>query len=372
MGEGMPDPSALPVVPTPSHERLNHRQLDNYRQHRERLITWMLSIGKDPDHGEAYAPETVRRRCYNTDAFYRWVWEQDGYTTAVTTDHADEYIRNLAYEEMTNTAKSNTTKSLKMLFRWRAFTFDDTEPWDPPDTFSQRHNPTSPRDYLTKEERRLISEAALEYGTVPHYNALDPDQREQWKMHLAHRFGKPLRKIGADDFQQANSFKMPSLIWASLDAGLRPIEVARATTSWVDIENSLLRIPAEESSKNKDHWHVSLRDQTAEFLDHWLLERDLYEKYDGSEKVWLTRHANPYRSTALKYVLGKLCEIADIDTEDRQMTWYTIRHSVGTYMTREEGLAAAQAQLRHRNIGTTSKYDAAPVEDRRDALDRMG
>jgi len=41
-------------------------------------------------------------------------------------------------------------------------------------------------------------------------------------------------------------------------------------------------------------------------------------------------------------------------------------------MTREEDLAAAQAQLRHRSAATTMKYDNAPVEDRRDALDRMG
>jgi integrase len=54
------------------------------------------------------------------------------------------------------------------------------------------------------------------------------------------------------------------------------------------------------------------------------------------------------------------------------MSWYSIRHSVGTYMAREEGLAAAQAQLRHKSVETTMKYDQVPVEDRRDALDRMG
>jgi len=41
-------------------------------------------------------------------------------------------------------------------------------------------------------------------------------------------------------------------------------------------------------------------------------------------------------------------------------------------MAREEGLAAAQAQLRHRRQETTMKYDQASVEDRRNALDRMG
>jgi len=40
-------------------------------------------------------------------------------------------------------------------------------------------------------------------------------------------------------------------------------------------------------------------------------------------------------------------EIADILVENQQMSWYTIHHSVCTYMIREEDLAEAQAQLRH-------------------------
>jgi integrase len=40
-------------------------------------------------------------------------------------------------------------------------------------------------------------------------------------------------------------------------------------------------------------------------------------------------------------------------------------------MTREEDLAAAQAQLRHKSVQTTMKYDQTPVEDRRAALNRM-
>jgi len=67
-------------------------------------------------------------------------------------------------------------------------------------------------------------------------------------------------------------------------------------------------------------------------------------------------------------LLDNLREIAGID---RDFSWYSIRHSTGTYMAREEGLAAAQAQLRHKDTATTMKYDQAPPGDRRDALDRM-
>lgn len=41
-------------------------------------------------------------------------------------------------------------------------------------------------------------------------------------------------------------------------------------------------------------------------------------------------------------------------------------------MAREEGLAAAQAQLRHKSEQTTMKYDQVAVEERKDALGRMG
>lgn len=158
----------------------------------------------------------------------------------------------------------------------------------------------------------------------------------------------------------------------SLDAGLRPIEVERAVTSWVDTENAVLRIPKEDSSKNYNNWTVSLRDQTARILSRWLDQRETYTRYEDTDRVWLTSHGNPYQSQALRYVLSRLCEIVEIDTEDRSLSWYALRHSTGTYLTREEDLAAAQAQLRHKSPETTMKYDQVPPEDRQDALDRIG
>ncbi len=107
-------------------------------------------------------------------------------------------------------------------------------------------------------------------------------------------------------------------------------------------------------------------------LDRWLDQRETYSAYQDSDALWLTRECNPYRSHALKHLLEGLCELAGINTSNRQASWYTVRHSVGTYMAREEGLAAAQTQLRHESVQTTMKYDQAPVEDRRSALDRMG
>lgn len=84
--------------------------------------------------------------------------------------------------------------------------------------------------------------------------------------------------------------------------------------------------------------------------------------------MWLTRYGNPYNSNGLNRLLRRVLE----ETEEQDLTWYSIRHSVGTYMTREEDLTAAASQLRHKSVRTTVKYDQAPVKERRDALDKMG
>lgn len=56
------------------------------------------------------------------------------------------------------------------------------------------------------------------------------------------------------------------------------------------------------------------------------------------------------------------CELADISTDNQQMSWYALRHSTGTDMTREEDVATTQTQLRHKSARTTMKYDQAPIE----------
>jgi site-specific recombinase XerD len=361
------------VVPNTTAERLTERQLLDYRNHREDLIEWLLFFGKDPETADGYARTTVKTRAYRMDQFYRWVWdERGGYTTDVTHDDGDAYLRYLAKQnDYGHVHKDNSRKALQMLFKWRHHQHGLGK-WDPALSFSTGSTSTNPRDYLTVEERRAIREAALEYGSIPSPRSLSATEHDRWKAYLAQRFEKPKADVDKSDWDRANNWKIPSLVWTSLDAGLRPIEVERAVTSWVDVENAVLRIPKEQSSKNTENWIVGIRQRTADALDKWLDQRCQYERYDDTDALWLTREGNPYGSSALRRVLHRLCDTAEIETDDRQMSWYAIRHSVGTYMTREEDLAATQSQLRHKNPETTMKYDQVPVEDRRDALDRMG
>jgi len=366
------DGTDLPIISGPVEQTLSERELVAYRDFKSDLLQWLLHLGKDPEHAEGYASATVRQVSYKVDTFYRWIWERDDqYTIAADTKDADEFMMSLiCSEEDYSTAHLSTSqKCLKRLFKWRRHQRGEEVEWEPDQSFS--HDLSQPRDFLTTDERTEVREATLEYGSIPSYSSLSSEQRDKWRIHLAQRFEKPKSEVTPDDWNRANGWKIPSLVWTSLDTGLRPIEVDRATVEWIDTSNSVLRIPKGESSKNTDNWIVSVTDRTASALDRWLDEREQYSAYDDTDALWLTQRGNAYNSSSLRYMLHQLCEIAEIPYENRQMSWYSIRHSVGTYMTREEDLAAAQAQLRHKTSETTMRYDQAPVADRRDAPDRM-
>jgi site-specific recombinase XerD len=362
----------IKIVPDKTEARLTQKQYVDYRSYRESLTKWLLHFGKNPEKAEGYSSETLKVRLYRMDKFMRWVWdEEDGYTTDVTTEHADEFVKELAYSEESEVSCSNYVKALKMLFKWKRHERHG-EDWDPKISFRSDTGAHNPREYFTREERKKLREASLEYDSIPRYRSLSQDERDEWLTYLSQRLGKPKADLTREDWKKANSWKVPSLVAVSLDTGLRPVEVKRAVTSWVDVQNGVLRIPKEDSSKNVDNWVVGLRSKTSEVLERWLEERKEREMYNDTEKLWLTSYGNPYESPSLIRLLEKLCEIANIDTEDRKISWYNIRHSTGTYMVREEDLASAQAQLRHKSEETTMKYDQAPVEDRKSALERMG
>jgi len=356
--------------PTDTTEQLTQREAVDYHEYRRQLAWWLLNFGKNPEKGEGYAEATVRTRGYLMDRFYQWVWKQEEtYTTWVSPDQADRWVDELIASDQRNSSKNNSLKAVQMLFKYQHH-IHGTDEWKPPFRFTEKS--TQPRDYLTQEERRKIRDASLSYGCVPDHQSVSPGARDRWQAYLAQRFEKPKNEIKLADWERANSWKIPSLVWVSMDTGLRPVEVERSVLRWVDLDNGILRIPKEESAKNTENWTVALRDRTTTYLRKWLQERATDELYDESKAIWLTREGNPYQSQSLRYLLHSLSDIAGIEYENRQMSWYTIRHSVGTYMTREEDLAATAAQMRHKSITSTMIYDQAPIEDRRDALERMG
>ena len=168
--------NGIVLVTEPSRERLNERQRIEYRNHRRAFIEWLSLRGKSPDTIEGYAHHFVRCRAYDTDAFYRWMWSGEGgrVHTAINTDQADAYIRELARGDTSRHHKENVVKSLKSLYEWHSH----TDEWNPSFSFGATGS-HAPRDYLTREERTAIREAALVYDSIPSYAAMSPDERNK-------------------------------------------------------------------------------------------------------------------------------------------------------------------------------------------------
>lgn len=343
-----------------------------YREHRKNVLRWMWYEGKNPEARIGYAEGTVKNRSYRLDQFYRWVWDiEDGYTETITVSHANAYMKYLYPKSYSETYKASFQKSIHCLFKWQRYELGKDVDWDPVITYNDSSN-LSTKDPLTREERTKLRKTSLSHGSIPNYHSLTPEKRDEWKAHLAQRLGKPKSDIGIADFAKTDSWKWPSLIWTSLDAGLRPKEVGKAKVSWLDLKNGMLRIPPEDAVKNKHQWNVGLRARTAKILEQWLEERKQYAKYDDSELLWLTRYGNPYGSKSLNRRFRKLLDEAGIDRSNRNITWYSIRHSVGREMVKEMGTGGAAAQLRHKSLRSTLRYVRPSAEERKDVLDRMG
>jgi integrase len=140
------------------------------------------------------------------------------------------------------------------------------------------------------------------------------------------------------------------------DTGLRPIEVGRASGDWFDLENKLMVVPADESTKNRENWQCWLSQKSTNAVANWLKERSNYPKYQGEDGMWLTRNGNQYKARALNKKLDKLIEVAGIDSNSRKLSFYSFRHGAATAWIDREGLSRAKEQLRDKSIKTTEKY----------------
>jgi len=231
-----------PIVGQTARDYLDERRYTDYYDYKERLLRWLHTMGKNPERAEGYADSTVANVTYKVDLYNVWNWKETGnYGTRLTTDRADAHMMYLVMEgdRYSDTYKDIVQKCLKRVFKYQNHVEGADIEWEPDHTFTQ--DLSAPRDFLTIDERRAVRDAALDYGAVPAYNGLSPRERDQWKQYLAQRFEKPKSEVMPDDFEKANSWKIPSITWVSLDTGLRPIEVERARVQWVDTKNNVLR-----------------------------------------------------------------------------------------------------------------------------------
>lgn len=152
-------------------------------------------FGKNPARAEGYAHATVKNTAQRLDVFYRWVWEEnDGYTTDIGRERAAEYMEEIARCDVGNYSRNNTQSAIIRLFKWKKHERGG-ELWEPDIVFSEPSGTGEPRDYLNREERSQIRDAALEYGSIPSYTNLSPVERSEWKAYLAQRFSKAKQDV---------------------------------------------------------------------------------------------------------------------------------------------------------------------------------
>lgn len=346
-------------------DELHGRAEEDYPAWKRDFLNWLYHEGKKPDKAEGFAQGTIRKTSYHTGQIMRWLWDQRGYTIQLTPEDADDLMRELGrYSSFADSNLNNIVKTIKRIFSYYNHEKGSEIEWSCNYKISEPD--VTNRDYFKKDEFRALYEASLNHGAVKHYNNCTIKERSQLKSQLAQRFEKAKSEIGPHDFERANSFKVPSMVATSLDMGLRPIEVSRATTNWVNLDDGVIEIPATESTKNEDNWECVLSQNAIRALDRWLGERSSLEKYENTNALWLNKKGNRYRSKSLNYLLDDLIEEAGIEPAGRDLTWYSIRHGAATLWARDEDIQDAQQQLRHVKVETTIGYAHSDPDDRRD------
>jgi site-specific recombinase XerD len=340
----------------------------------ESFVKWCLEKGKYPKDGVGLGKTTVGNYLRRLDKIKRRIWKREGGYTKITPPLADDYIDWLKKDDITTengepygeTSKRKKANTLEKYFQWKG------EDWECEIRFHEYSGQS--KDALADSEREPIREASRKYRDLKSYSNATPEERDRIKCLIAQRLEKPKEDVTKEDWkkEKKKSWEITSLIYTSLDIAPRPELVGRMKVSWVNLDKKTIRIPKEDSVKNEEYWEASITEDTAAMLGKWMEEREALPKYDDSDLLWLTREGTPYSSGPLSRLLRNLCEKAGIDTETRDISWYSIRHNVGEQMTSKGGIEEARVQLRHNSIESTKNYTDATPEERRDTLDSMG
>lgn len=351
-------------------EELTPKALNDYREHKRDYLAWAATKGKNPHRRRGYADTTLKQIATKTDQVFRWLWEDVGYYTLdFGPEDADDLMEDFCLYDYSDANLLTFVKVIKRYFKYQNFEKGRDYEWECSVKLSEKQQ--TEREYLRRDEFSPLYNAALDHNSVPHPNQVTPEERDRIKGHLAQRFEKPKDEINSDDFARANTYKIPSLIGVTLDTGLRPIEVSRATVSWVNLHDKTLDIPSDEATKSDNNWKCRLSDRSIRSLEMWLDEREQYENYDDSDALWLNRRGNPYNSKSLNYLLRQLLDSASINLKGRNLSWYSIRHGVASAWANEEGIPPAQEQLRHEKVETTMRYVHSSSEQRGEMANRL-
>ncbi len=180
---------------------LTRKAAVDYYEYRKPFLTYLLKMGKNPKKAKGYSPYTVCQTGHRCVRFDLWVWEnRGGYKAPPDHEDARAYMEEVAFQDVTESTKGKILGSLRSYSKWLQYKFN-RDKWEFNWNFQSGGGNNGPRDFLTKPERSKIRQVALGKDGTPNY--------------------------GTDDLLEADpeSWKFTSLVWTSLDSGLRPVEV---------------------------------------------------------------------------------------------------------------------------------------------------
>jgi integrase len=358
-------------------DAIPERQLVRVERELSQFESWMLTKGKSPDRNKPLAEQTANDYIFRIQQFLIFTWANTRQITVrIDTQYADAFVEALDDDTITKddgepyseSAKRKLVNAVKKWYLWRHDTCG-TEKWDPEVVFTQEHHDSVSR--FTKLDRTLLREGVLGFETLPKYNDLSPEERDRKKAYLAQKIGKPKNEITLKDWEKVRkSWKVPSMVWLSLDIGPRPIDIHRLNKSWFIPAENTVRIPLGSSSKNEQFWPLRIHPDTTWMLQNWCEQRATDPSYDETEALFLNRNGNRYESGNLADLARRLCADIGISTENRRITWYSFRHSVGTYVANEGTNGQARHQLQHESNEALSNYNVPPAEAVAETLEK--
>ena len=357
-----------------SFSPLNFQQKVLYNQFWCGFVSYLRDRGKKPNRYIGYSQSSVRPIARRVHQVFDHYWKEDRIVLNLDQDHANRFLKKLDKAEITNSKGNEYVEGSKRKFTNALTNYFEFvgQDWIPEISFGTEE-PTFDSDPFNSRERELLLDAALGYKSPPTYSNASPEERTRWNAQIAQYLGKPKADVSPSDWDELQrSWKVPSIISTTLDAGWRAVLVGRLNHSLLDLENSQIIIPGEIAAKNNAKWEVTLSETSVRILRKWKKERANKVKYDNSDALWLNRERNRYSSGNLNDLLRNLMDEAGIEAENRTLTWHSIRHSTGMYVyNQERDLSLVAEILRHKSLESARKYAHPTPETKRNIVENL-
>jgi hypothetical protein len=187
--------------------QLNHRQQTIFKSRFDDFKQYLELEGKDPRKKIGYSERSIGTRSSRVRQLIQWVWQQDGVAVEITPEQADRAIEALETDNIRRVdnkrySEGSKRKQSNALVNW--FEFREID-WEPKISFNDEPS-TDNADPFTKDEVKLIWEAALTYKSIPRYNNLSPEGRDRWRAYLAQELGKPKDAVEPADWETVNKW----------------------------------------------------------------------------------------------------------------------------------------------------------------------